>query len=164
VLLWRQSDVAQRLLGLELGVQPFEQRRFDGVLLPVFDLALLALLVQPRQPVFDADQIHQQELAVDRLQVPDRVDRLLGMRHGRVLERADDVHKGVHLLELVAHRPAQAALPDAFVQPADVGIGDGGVGGFLGLEDRAQPVDARVGHVHDGSVHLELAGRERLGG
>ena len=52
--------------------------------------------------------------------------------------------------------PVLLALPSS---PAISRVGHLGVDGLLGLEHRREAVDARVGHIHHGGMHLDLAGR-----
>ena len=77
------------------------------------------------------------------------------MGHARVVEVPQDVQQGVHLTHLAQVVTAQAlALAGTARQRHEVDELDGGGGELLGLEERRQIVQARVGDLHDGHVRL----------
>ena len=79
------------------------------------------------------------------------------MADAGVLESAQHVDEGVHLADAVAQLGAEALLRHTLIQTGDVGVGHLGVGGLARLEERAERIDARVGHIHDRGVKLQLA-------
>ncbi len=108
--------------------------------------ASLEFFGQPLDPLLDHDQIGQQKFAVERVHVTCRVDGHVGGGNGIILEDTHDVDKAVHLLKLVTQFAADAVRADTFFQPADVGVGDRRVDGFLGVVHLAENINTRIGH------------------
>jgi len=85
------------------------------------------------------------------------------MGHAVIGEDAHHVEEAVRLGQLVAQRAAQTALAHAALQPADVLVGHGGIGGLPGPVEGAEEVHPLVGHGHDGGVNFHLAGAAEAG-
>ncbi len=81
----------------------------------------------------------------------------MDVRHVLILKTAHHVDEAIHLGELVEQRAGDAGFTGAAIQPGDIGIGHLGVDGLFGLEHGGEPVHARVGHIHHGGVHFDLA-------
>ena len=103
-------------------------------------------------------EVRQDELHVDDLDVPGRVDGAVDVCNVRVVEAADDVDDGVHLAdvaeELVAEALALACPPH---KTGDVDEFHGRAGDLGGLDDRSDFLEALVGHVDDPGVGVDGA-------
>lgn len=79
------------------------------------------------------------------------------MRDIRVLESPYHVQEGIALGQDIAQRPAEPTLPaNADAQSGDVIVLDLGVGRLARLKDRAQTIDACVGHTHGCRMGFDL--------
>ena len=143
---------ADRPLGLERGLHLQEHRLLVHV--GVGPL-LLDLRLEPLEPPLHHLEIGQDQLG---LQIVDVAARIGGGARG-VGERAHHVQQRVGVAELLGLEPLPLALRDA----GEVHHLEGGVGRLLRLEQRGQPVDARVGHPRHARVHLAARGAERRG-
>ena len=106
-------------------------------------------------------KVGEDELQVEGVDVAGRVDGAFGVRHGLVPKRANHVHQSVGTVErgLDLRARALAATGAAPGERArDVDELDVGVGDLLRPEERRQPVETFVGHLHGADVQLRLAG------
>ena len=95
------------------------------------------------------------------------IDRALGMRVVRVLERADDVEQRVGVAEPREMLGRQLLRPDVPLgrggRRRQVDVGDVGLDDLLRLEDLGEPVEPLVGHLDDADVELHAAEAAGLG-
>ena len=112
-------------------------------------------------------QVREQELQVEPFDVAGRVDAAVGVRIGRVLERADDVEQRVGIAqpsEMVGRQLLGADV--AFGRRwrrRQVRVGDVRVDDLLGLEDAGQGVQAVVRDLDDPDVEGDPAVAAGLG-
>ena len=87
-------------------------------------------------------EVGEHELEVEPLEVARRVDAPVGMRVGRVLERADDVEQRVRVAQPGEVVGRQLLGPDVALgrrrRRGQVDVGDVGLDDLLRLEDRGQ--------------------------
>ena len=100
------------------------------------------LPLQPLEPALGHREVGEDELEVEPLEVARRVDAAVGMRVGRVLERADDVEQRVGVAqprEVVGRQllGADVALGRRR-RRGQVDVGDVGLDDLLRLEDLGQ--------------------------
>ena len=109
--------------------------------------AVAAAALQPLEPPLGHRQVGQHELEVEPLEVARRVDAPVGMRVGRILERADDVEQRVRVAQPGEVIGRQLLGPDVALgrrrRGRQVDVGDVGLDDLLRLEDRGQRVEAR---------------------
>ena len=118
-----------------------------------------------RELLLDGGEIGERELGVDRFDVRDRIDLAGDVDDVRVLEAAHDVRDRVGLADVGEELVAEAfAFGGAGDQPRDVDELDDRRHDFLGLHDRRQRVEPRIGHFDDADVRLDRAERIVLGG
>ncbi len=103
--------------------------------------------LEPLDPALGHRQVGEQELEVEPLEVARRVDAAVGVRVGRVLERADDVEQRVRVAQPGEVVGRQLLGPDVALgrrrRRGQVGVGDVGLDDLLGLEDGGQRVEPR---------------------
>ena len=96
------------------------------------------LVFKPLDPPLDQRQVGEDELEVEPLEVPRRVDRAVGMRVGRVLEGADDVEQRVGLAQPGEVLGRQLLGPDLALRRGrrrgQVDVRDVGLDDFFGLK------------------------------
>ena len=133
---------------------------FGGIAVPRAGL-------EPLDPALGHRQVGEHELEVEPLEVAGRVDAPVGMRVGRVLEGADDVEQRVGVAQAREVVGRQLLGPDVALgrgrRRGQVGVGDVGLDDLLGLEDRGQRVEPRVGHLDDADVEGDPAVAAGLG-
>ena len=109
--------------GLETGVDPPQ----DGILalgrLALGGVAVPGAGLEPLDPALGHRQVGQQELEVEPLEVARRVDAAVGVRVGRVLERADDVEQRIRIAQ-----PARGGRRGSSSVPTWPSVEGGGAG------------------------------------
>ena len=101
------------------------------------------------EALLDDRQVGDGELEVEVVDVAPRVGRRRG---GRIVEGAGDVEERVGVADQGEDVRVDRALARRTGRDGDVDVGDVGVGRLLRVEERRQPVDALVGHLHDADV------------
>ena len=144
--------------GLALDEHVDQPRRFLVV-------ARLGRLQVALQALLDGRQVGQAELGLDDLDVGDRVDLAGDVDHVLVVEAAHHVDDRVGLADVRQELVSEAlALGRAGHQPGDVDELDHRRQHALGLDDRRQRGQPRVGQLDDADVRLDGAERVVLGG
>ena len=107
----------------------------------------------------DLLQVGEHQLGADRVDVAERVDRAGDMHDVVVLEAADDLKDRVDLADVREELVAEA-LPGACAgdEAGDVDEPHRGGDHLLGLDQRLDAGEARIGHRHD--AHIGLDGAE----
>ena len=114
-----------------------------------------------RELLVDGGEVGQRELGVDRLDVGDRVDLARDVHDVLVDEAAHDVRDRVGLADVGEELVAQAlALRRAGDEARDVDELDRRRHHPLGLRDRGERREARIGHLDDADVGLDRAERD----
>ena len=144
----REFQVTERRPGFK-GVCAFFQDRqlFLGFFLP--DLRRLADFCEAR---FQDGEIFQQELVLELVEIPNRVHGTLGMRHGRVLERAHDEKEEIGGGDLLGQERALGGLT------GQIYVFDASRRVLLGLEHVLQRGESLVGHLHRSDVETTRGG------
>ena len=124
-------------------------------------VAAASCLGRRLQPVLRGLEVRQQQLGLDRLEILHGVDGAVRVRHLRMLERAHDVHHGVHLADVAEEAIAETLpLVGAAHEPGDVDdvevLGDQP----LDRQRLAQPLQSLVRDRHDRDVRVH--GREGI--
>jgi hypothetical protein len=113
------------------------------------------------QRLLDRGEVGQAELGLDHFDVRDRVDLAGHVDHVLVVEAAHHVHGGVGFADVRQELVAQAlAGAGAGHQAGNVDELDDGGHHALGIDDRAQLGEPRIGHFHH--AHVGLDGAERI--
>ncbi len=116
----------------------FEVRRFH--LLKIFFEALEAL--------FDLGEVGKHQLELEAFGVARGIDGT-GVGNGVVLEGAEDVDEGVH----IAEAGEEGGFFEGFLTDGgDVGVFDGGLNEFFGIEEGGETIEPIVGHFGDADV------------
>src|SRR6202042_1245046 len=89
---------AKRFAGFEVRAQFLQQRGFIGAFLVELLLLVLRDAVEAR---LNETEIADRELEVHRLDVPQRIDRAVHVKHGRVPKGTNDMAERVHVLEFI---------------------------------------------------------------
>ena len=124
-------------------------------------VAGLRLLADPAEPALDLVVVGEDQLGLDRLDVGERVDAAVGVRHVGFGVAADDVADRVGLADRGEELVAEP-LPfrGAFDQAGDVVEVDFRRHQFGALDGRGDLLQALVGDLGDGDVRLDR--RERV--
>ena len=113
--------LAERRVGFERGFHALQDLE---LVVEVGVLDLLAVPVEAFQALLDHHQVAEDQLGLDIVEVAQRVDRALLVRHGVALEDAEHVGQGVHHAQAAqVARLAQSFLGDG----REVEVLDGGV-------------------------------------
>ena len=104
--------------------------------------------------------VGQREFGVDHLDVGQRIDAVGDMDDIAVFEAANDVGDRVRLADVGKELVAQAfALRGTGNQACDIDELDRGRNRLLGLHDRTERREARIGYLDDADVRLDRAER-----
>ena len=124
-------------------------------------VAALDLLLQRRDTLFEAFEIGEHQLGLDRLDVVERRDLAGDMGDVVILETAHDMGDGVAFADIGEKLIAEAlAFRGAAHEPGDIDEGEPGRDDLFGTGDAGQHVKARIGHRHIADVRLD--GAERI--
>ena len=123
--------------------------------------------LEPLDPAFGHRQVGEHELQVEALDVARRIDAAVGMRVGRILERADHVEQRVRVAQPGEVIGRQLLGPDMPLRRRrrrrQVDVGDVGVDDLLRLEDAGQRVEPGVGDLDHADVEGDPAVSAGLG-
>ena len=153
------QDLAERRLGFQRLPQPLHQRPFSLHRVALAPDDLLLLILDSLQPLLDGGQVAEEELELQRFDVPRRINRALAMRHVWIVERASDEHERIGLTQVTEQRPAHPFLGDAFGDASHVEILDISRDPLLRAEHFGQPIETSVRDFDRGEV-----GFVRIGG
>ncbi len=151
----------------QAGVEPGQDDLLALVRLALGRRAVAAGRLEPLEPALGHRQVGQDELEVEPLDVPPRVDRAIGMRRRGILECAHDMEQGVRVAQPGEVLGGQLLGPDVALgrggRRRQVGVGDVGLDDLLRLEDRGEALEPRVGDLDDADVELHPAESAGLG-
>ena len=121
-------------------------------------VAALGLLLERRDALLEAFEIGEHQLGLDRLNVAQRVDAALDMRHVAVLEAAHDMGDRVAFADVGEELIAQPlAFRGAAHEAGDVDEGQARRDDLLGARDAREHVEARIGHRDLADIRLDRA-------
>ena len=142
-------------------VQPLQKRQLAVVGLALRRRSVMSARLQALQALLHDRKVGQRELQIQSLEVAPRVDRTLGVRHGRIIEGPDDVQQCIGLAQsrqligrqlLGSDSPFGRGRRRRQVEVRDVGVDD-----LLGLEDLGQPTEPLVWDLDGPDVQLHSA-------
>ncbi len=123
-------------------------------------VALLRLLGERGDALFQAVQIGEHQLGLDRLGIGDRIDLVVDVLDVVVLETAQDMDDRVDLADVAEELVAQPlALGRAAHQPGDVDEAQLRLDDLGRSRDLRQLVQSRIGHRDVADVRLDRAER-----
>ena len=149
-------------------LQPLEDPHLALVRLALGLRAVPAGRPEPLEPSLGHGEVGQDELEVEPLDVAPWVDRALGVGHGRIVERPDDVEQGVGIAQPgeVLGRQLLGADPALARRLAGAGRSTYVTSAwtiFFGLKISASSVEPLSGHLDHADVELHAAEAAGLG-
>ena len=142
--------------GLQGGEDRLHQRSLCGALA----VPASGFLLQGGQAAFQAVEVGQHQLGLDRLGVADWVDAAFHVGHVPILEAAQHVDDGVHFADVGEELVAEAlALARAADEPSDVDELDRRRDDLVGVHDRIERFQAWIRHHYDADVRLDRTER-----
>ena len=179
-LLGEEPEAADRLLVVRIQVLVADRRarvqaRLQASKDDPFVLGGLALGLRPvaaaadqsLQPSVRHGEVGHEELEVEALEVPGRIDAALGVRDGGILERADHVEQRIGVPQPREVIGRQLLGPDVALGRrrgrGQVHVRDVGLDDLLRLEDAGQRVQPGIGDLDDPDVQGDAAVPAGLG-
>ncbi len=130
-------------------------------------IAMPGARLQSFDPSLSHGQVSHQELEIEPLDIPGRVDAAVGVRVARVLEGPDDMEQGVRVTQpgkMVGRQLLRADMTlGRWRQSGQIDVRDVGLDDLLRLEHTGQDVEARIGNLDDPDIEGDAAVAAGLG-
>ena len=121
-------------------------------------VAALGFLLQRRRALFEAFEIGEHQLGLDRLDIVERRDLARDMGDVVILETAHDMGDGVAFADVCEELVAEPlTLRGAAHEAGDIDEGEPRRDDFLGMGDLRQDLEPRIGHRHIADIRLDRA-------
>ena len=156
-LLFAEFDRAYRSAPAQVILQAAQEHGLSLGHFPFGGLERLRLAGDPLQALLDQGDVGEGQFEGHRFDVTDRIDALHRVWDGVVLERPHDVNQRVHPAQLVQEARLRAGAATE-TSAREVHVLQCRLGVFLGLEHRAELVEAEVGDFDDAEMRILVGG------